>query len=106
VPADRHAIQSQHTRHSTRRPCPAPGLGHFLGLDTHDVGGYTPGAPPRSARPGFSRLRTARVLQAGMVITVEPGCYFNAALLLPALEVTPSQWQPRGPCQPGRALLL
>ncbi|PNH05967.1 Xaa-Pro dipeptidase [Tetrabaena socialis] len=63
------------------------GLGHFLGLDTHDVGGYPPGGPARPARPGFSRLRTARLLAAGMVITVEPGCYFNPALLLPALEV-------------------
>ncbi|GIL91640.1 hypothetical protein Vretimale_9601 [Volvox reticuliferus] len=62
------------------------GLGHFLGLNTHDVGGYPLGAPPRSAKPGFRSLRTARVLQPGMVITVEPGCYFNPALLLPALE--------------------
>ncbi|GFR50247.1 hypothetical protein Agub_g12433, partial [Astrephomene gubernaculifera] len=78
------------------------GLGHFLGLDTHDVGGYcsspSPSSsttspptssttcPPRPARPGFNRLRTNRTLQAGMVITVEPGCYFNPALLLPALE--------------------
>ncbi|EFJ47271.1 hypothetical protein VOLCADRAFT_61655, partial [Volvox carteri f. nagariensis] len=62
------------------------GLGHFLGLNTHDVGGYPPGAPPRSSRPGFRSLRTARVLQPGMVITVEPGCYFNPSLLLPALE--------------------
>ncbi|PNW81055.1 hypothetical protein CHLRE_07g342920v5 [Chlamydomonas reinhardtii] len=62
------------------------GLGHFLGLNTHDVGGYPPAGPARSARPGFSRLRTARLLQPGMVITVEPGCYFNPVLLLPALE--------------------
>ena len=27
-----------------------------------------------------------RVLAANMVITVEPGCYFNPALLKPALE--------------------
>ena len=66
---------------------PPTGLGHFLGLNTHDVGGYPPAGPARSARPGFSRLRTARLLQPGMVITVEPGCYFNPVLLLPALEV-------------------
>ncbi|GAX86082.1 hypothetical protein CEUSTIGMA_g13495.t1 [Chlamydomonas eustigma] len=62
------------------------GLGHFLGLDTHDVGGYQPGCPPRIQRPGFKSLRTARVLEPGMVITVEPGCYFNSALLLPAFK--------------------
>lgn len=65
----------------------APGLGHMLGLEVHDVGGYAKGAPPRIMKPGFSKLRTARVLQPGMVITVEPGCYFCPSLLLPALEV-------------------
>ena len=63
------------------------GLGHLLGLDTHDVGGYSPSASPRPSRPGACRLRTARTLAAGMVITLEPGCYFCAALLEPALEV-------------------
>ena len=60
------------------------GLGHFLGLDTHDVGGYLEGFPERIQRPGLKSLRTARALEAGMVITCEPGCYFNPALLLPA----------------------
>jgi hypothetical protein len=48
------------------------GLGHFLGINTHDVGGYGNGLPERSSRPGFKSLRTARVLEEGMVITVEP----------------------------------
>ena len=61
------------------------GLGHFIGIDTHDVGGYLPGDPPRIMEPGFRSLRTARIMRAGMVITVEPGCYFIDHLLDAAL---------------------
>ena len=49
------------------------GLGHFMGMDVHDVGGYLEGHPERPEGPGLRSLRTARTLQAGMVITVEPG---------------------------------
>ena len=61
------------------------GLGHFLGLDTHDVGGFPKGVE-RFERPGLRFLRARRELLAGMVITVEPGIYFIPALLKPALE--------------------
>lgn len=40
------------------------GTGHWLGMDVHDVGRYT----DTDGKP--------RTLQAGMVITVEPGLYF------------------------------
>lgn len=61
------------------------GLGHFLGLDTHDVGGYPKGVD-RIDRPGIQFLRARRDLHPGMVITIEPGLYFIPALLLPAFE--------------------
>lgn len=61
------------------------GLGHLLGIDTHDPGGYPKGLE-RPKEPGLRSLRTARELKEDMVITVEPGCYFINALLNPALE--------------------
>ena len=61
------------------------GLGHFLGLDTHDVGGYPKGVE-RIDRPGVKYLRTRRTLQPGMVVTIEPGIYFIPALLEPAFD--------------------
>ena len=56
------------------------GLGHLLGCDTHDPGGY-PAGTERIQQPGICKLRMNRPLLAGMVLTVEPGCYFVAPLL-------------------------
>ncbi len=60
------------------------GLGHFMGLDVHDPGGYPEGTS-RINEPGIRSLRCGRKLEAGMVITVEPGIYFIDAVLEPAL---------------------
>jgi len=58
------------------------GLGHLIGLDVHDVGGYLEGATPeRDMRPGLKNLRTARNVEEGMCLTIEPGCYFRDFLL-------------------------
>lgn len=61
------------------------GMGHFIGLDTHDVGGYLDGHPARNPLPGLKSLRTARVMKENMTLTVEPGCYFIDHLLNGAL---------------------
>jgi len=58
------------------------GMGHLIGLDTHDVGGYMEGiTPERDQQPGLKNLRTAREMKAGMCMTIEPGCYFRDFLL-------------------------
>lgn len=46
------------------------GLGHFLGMDTHDSGGCP---NHEETDPIFKYLRVRRRLPAGCVVTVEPG---------------------------------
>ncbi len=62
------------------------GIGHLLGLEVHDVGGFMASAEGGDiARPdGHPYLRLTRVLQSGFVVTMEPGLYFIDALLEPA----------------------
>ena len=59
------------------------GLGHGIGLQVHDVGGFA--ASDRGGTidkpPGHPHLRLTRVLEPGMVVTIEPGLYFIDMLL-------------------------
>ncbi|KAJ3534913.1 hypothetical protein NM208_g7348 [Fusarium decemcellulare] len=59
------------------------GLGHFLGLDTHDVGGNP---DFEDENKYFQYLRTRGPLPAGSVVTVEPGIYFCEHIIRPYLE--------------------
>jgi len=52
------------------------GLGHSLGLDVHDVGGYPVGVNRKDDSSIQENLRLGRELVEGMVLTVEPGFYF------------------------------
>lgn len=56
------------------------GLGHMLGLATHDAGGCLAGRTP-SDRFGLKYLRADLPLAPGYVVTIEPGIYFIPALL-------------------------
>ena len=59
------------------------GTGHWLGRDVHDVGEYLSldEAPVEQADWAGQRvvMKPARVLQPGMVLTLEPGLYVRPA---------------------------
>ena len=59
------------------------GLGHPIGLQVHDVAGFQQNERGGSiARPAeHPYLRMTRVLEPGMVVTIEPGLYFIDMLL-------------------------
>ncbi|QTF91118.1 Xaa-Pro dipeptidase [Halomonas sp. BM-2019] len=65
----------------TRAFCPH-GLGHLLGVQVHDVAGRVDAEgrplPPPAEHPS---LRLTRELEAGMVVTMEPGLYLIPMLL-------------------------
>jgi len=59
------------------------GIGHHLGLQTHDVGGFM--ADERGTHINtpkqHSFLRASRVIESDQVFTIEPGLYFIDSLL-------------------------
>jgi Xaa-Pro aminopeptidase len=63
------------------------GTGHWLGRDVHDVGEYASlGEAPVDQLSGMGGRvvkKPSRVLQAGMVVTLEPGLYVRPAAGVP-----------------------
>lgn len=59
------------------------GIGHHLGLQVHDVGGFM--ADERGTHVAAPEqhpfLRSTRLIEPGMVFTIEPGLYFIDSLL-------------------------
>lgn len=62
------------------------GIGHLLGLQVHDVGGVLADAAghERKRPEGHPYLRLTRLLEPGVVVTVEPGIYWIDSLLAAA----------------------
>ncbi len=59
------------------------GLGHPLGLQVHDVAGFQQdeNGTQLAAPSQYPYLRCTRIVQPGMVLTIEPGIYFIESLL-------------------------
>ncbi len=62
------------------------GIGHLLGLQVHDVGGVMGDVQggERKRPEGHPYLRLTRMLEPGVVVTVEPGIYLIDSLLASA----------------------
>jgi Xaa-Pro dipeptidase len=70
------------------RPFIPHGLGHFLGLQVHDVAGHQRSPEGGTAEPPDLHpfLRTTRTIEEDQVFTIEPGLYFIEMLLRPHRE--------------------
>ncbi len=68
------------------------GLGHLLGVQVHDVGGFMENETGAVIDPpsGHPFLRLTRVLEENMVLTIEPGLYV-IDMLLENLRGTPAE---------------
>ena len=68
------------------------GLGHLLGIQVHDVGGFMENESGTTIDPpsGHPYLRLTRELEENMVLTIEPGLY-AIDMLLENLRGTPAE---------------
>ncbi len=70
------------------------GLGHLLGTQTHDVGGYLLNEKGDTQAPDnkYPSLRFTRTVEQNQVFTIEPGIYFIPMLLDPIRNSKDIDW--------------
>lgn len=81
--SDRHGSVDDVVESAAYRAFYMHGTGHWLGLDVHDVGDVLQRDEPPIEQPDGNGARVvrppSRVLQPGMVVTIEPGLYVRPA---------------------------
>lgn len=70
------------------------GLGHFIGIQVHDVGGFMADEQGShiAAPDAHPFLRCTRVIEPRQVMTIEPGLYFIDSLLEELKQTTNAQY--------------
>jgi Xaa-Pro aminopeptidase len=85
---DRHGTLDDVIESASYRQFYMHGTGHWLGRDVHDVGEYLAlDEAPREQPDGLGNTvikKPSRLLQPGMVVTLEPGLYVRPASGVPA----------------------
>ena len=80
-------LRGNTTEHAVEKRLVQPffphGVGHMLGIQVHDVGGHQIDVSGATSERDlkYPNLRTHRTMEAGMVVTIEPGIYFIPMLL-------------------------
>ena len=71
------------------------GLGHFIGLQVHDIHGHIVDAAGTEKKPpqAFPFLRLTHTLDTHMVLTIEPGLYFIPMLLQQVADDKRINWE-------------
>jgi len=83
-----YATPDQAIAFKLTRPFYPHGLGHYLGIQVHDVAGRLAGPTGDLTAPPllYPNLNTTRTIEPSQVVTIEPGCYFIPMLLRPFRE--------------------